>query len=90
MALDPIHAASVGSSTPRPGAEGDQEVPDGSVHGYFCASSQCGSGTHSSGFASTPQCWGERWHGSCSGGCQTSMTLVISVEGEDLAVGMLL
>lgn len=59
MALDPIHAASVGSSTPRPGAEGDQEVQDGSVHGYFCASSQCGSGPTAQGLPAHPSAGGK-------------------------------
>lgn len=66
------------------------EVQDGSVHSYFHASSQYGNGTHSLVFASTPQGWGKGGHGCCSCGCQTAMGLVISVEGEDPAIGMLL
>lgn len=38
LALDATEAASVGSSTHRPGAEGQE----GSVPGHFSASSQCG------------------------------------------------
>lgn len=58
------------------------EVQEGSVHAYFSGSSQKRDGSHSSG--------GKGGHCSCSGGCQTSMALVTSVEGEDPAIGMLL
>lgn len=37
-----------------------------------------------------PSAGGKGGHGSCSGGYQTSMGLVTSVEGEDPAIGMLL
>lgn len=42
------------------------------------------------GATAWPQCWGKGVHGSCSGGCQTWIALVTSVEGDDPAIGMLL
>lgn len=37
-----------------------------------------------------PRAGGKGGHGCCSCGCQTAMGLVISVEGEDPTIGMLL